>query len=72
MITLEARHKQDKIEIELAHVVGGMSIEQAETFAMMVLRAVDGAKAWQRVNGTEMERARHVPTASVKRRKGAL
>ena len=71
MITLEARHKQDKVEIELAHVVGGMDIEQAETFAMMVLRAVDGARAWQRVNGTEVERARYVPAARV-RRKGVL
>lgn len=69
MITISAHHKQDKVEIELAHVVAGMDIEQAETFAMMVLRAVDGAKAWQKVNGTEVERARFVPAFTSKRGK---
>lgn len=69
MITIEARHKQDKVEIELDHVVAGMNIEQAETFAMMVLRAVDGAKAWQQANGADVERARFVPAFTSRRGK---
>lgn len=69
MITISARHKQDRVEIELAHVVAGMDIEQAETFLAMFMRAIYEAKAWQKVNGTKVERAKFVPAFTSRRGK---